>query len=106
MTALLTNAERSMRWNAERQTDRPEVSRARDPKLTHCRKCGSKDVVFMRFEAAGKVSGNRITPNILHYVRCKACRYQTLPRKSKKLAADIWSVDTEGFIPQERNAPE
>ena len=39
----------------------------------------------MRFEAAGKLSGNRVTPNILHYVRCKACRYQTLPAKEQEM---------------------
>src|SRR5271156_1126009 len=70
MTAQLSSAEQSMRWNAERNTDTAVPGRATDPSLAPCRNCGGTELVFMRFETPGRIVGGRVTANVDHYVRC------------------------------------
>lgn len=99
MTRSLTSAEQGMRWNAERKPDAQLPPRAGDPTLAPC-ECGSADLVFMNCETPGKIVGNRIMPKTRYYARCQSCNRQTIPRTSKKLAAQMWVAGGKGvFIP-------
>jgi hypothetical protein len=100
MTDLLIATERSLQWNAEREPDQPARPRATDPKLRPCLKCGATGAVFIKFQVPGKVVGHRLTPNIDYFVRCNSCGCQTLPRPSKRLAADMWTHPEEVFDPR------
>jgi hypothetical protein len=89
----LKRTEQSMRWNAEREPDKPAAPRATDPKLRPCPKCEAIGAVFMKFQVPGKeVSAERIAPIINYYVLCNSCGCQTLPRSSKRLTADMWTA--------------
>ena len=87
---LLEGAERSLRWNHERKPDRRFPPRATDPELSACPICGALDLCFTRFEAAGRVVAGRVTPIVNCYIQCRSCRARTLPRSSKRLAANAW----------------
>jgi hypothetical protein len=87
---LLDGVERSLRWDHDRKPDRRFPPRATDPELGACPICSGVDLWFMRFEAAGRVAGDRVTPIVSCYVQCRSCRAQTLPRSSKRLAANAW----------------
>jgi hypothetical protein len=90
MVPHLERAEVSMRWNAERQPDRPAPKQSRDPKLGPCPKCRGAAVQFMRLESPGAIVAGRITPRVNYYVLCGTCGNFTVPRSSKKLAAAMW----------------
>lgn len=99
----LTRVERSLRWNAERQTDRLALRRASDPPLTSCGNCGSTEIAYVRFEVPGKIVNGYIRPKIDYYAQCRECGMQTIPRPSKKLAAAVWNRRGDGvFTPTKR----
>jgi hypothetical protein len=98
MTRTLTATEQSLQWNAETNPDRAVPKGKTDPLLTPCPNCKGEDVTFMRFEHPGspKFRGGPLRHNVDYYVQCTSCKMQTLPRKSKKLAAETWATGGKG----------